>query len=167
MRAQQEAQAAEQRRLAETQRLAALAAQRAAEEQRLADERARKEAPDKLRALLTTRPALDGTYATGFGPTKLTLRVMSFNSGTASVSAEVDFPAAGYSKTHSNRAEGNVSGDTLNLTLFDSQEVTKRWMLMKLQFNGSAPPAHPTSRLVGQWFNPGDDRGSPLSFDLK
>jgi hypothetical protein len=167
IRAQREAQAAEQRRLAESQQLAAIAAQREAEVQRLADERARKEAPDKLRALLTAHPALGGTYATGFGPTKLTLRVISFNSGSASLAAEVDFPAAGYNNAHLNRAEGDVSGATLNLTVFDSQEVTKPWMLMKLQFSGSAPPAHPNPSLVGQWFNVGDDRGFPLLFDLK
>ena len=167
--AQQEAQAAAERQEAERQRLAAIAAQREAEEQRLADERAKNEAPEKFRALLTTRPALDGTYETGFGPTKLTLKVMSFNSGTASVSAEVDFPAAGYDGAHSNHAEGSVSGDTLNLTVFDSQEVTKRWMLMKLQFNGYAPPAHPTARLSGDWRNAShpEEKGGGLLFDLK
>jgi len=161
-RAQQEAQAAEARQRAERERLAAIAAQRQAEEQRLADERARKEAPEKLRALLTTGPALDGTYATGFGPTKLTLRVKSFNPGTASVSAEVDFPAAGYNQAHSNRAEGSVSGDMLNLTVFDSKEVTKTWMTMKLQYNGSA------RRLVGAWGNGNNvSPGNTLLFDLK
>lgn len=158
-RAQEKARAQEQQRRSEEQRLANIAAQRQAEEQRLADDRARKEAPEKLRALLAALPALDGTYATGFGPTKLTLRVKSFDAGTASVVGEVDFPAAGYDSTHSNRAEGNVSEDTLNLTLFDSKKVTKPWMLMKLQFKGS--------ELIGQWFNIGNDRGFPLSFHLK
>jgi hypothetical protein len=167
--AQQEAQAAAERQKAERQRLAALASQREAEEQRLADERARKEAPEKLLAFLTTRPALNGTYETGFGPTKVTLRVMSFDSGRASVSAEADFPAAGYNRASSHRAEGNVSGDTLKLTIFDSEKVTKPWMLMKLQFNGSAPPAHPTARLVGDWVNASqpEQKGGGLLFDLK
>ncbi len=171
MRAKQEAQEAADQQRAESQRLADLATQRKVEEQRLADEASRKDAPEKLRALLTTRPTLDGTYETGFGSTKLTLRVISFNSATASVSAEFDFPAANYHKSHSNHAEGNVSGDLLNLTLFDSEELTKRWMLMKLQFKGSALPAHPTPRLVGNWFLGTDIEqkgpGGGLLFELK
>jgi hypothetical protein len=70
---------------------ATLVARRAAEEQRLADERDRREAPEKLRALLATRPVLDGTYMNGFGSNKLTLKVISFDSGTGFVSGEVKF----------------------------------------------------------------------------
>jgi hypothetical protein len=176
MRAHQEAQAAEERQRVERERLAVIAAQRQAEEQRLADERARKEAPEKLRALLTTRPVLGGIMG-GYGGA--TLRVMSFDSGTGSVSAELDFighgrtgsvydpPLAKSPDGHSSRAVGNVSGDTLNLTATWTEkrflgEVDKGLVRLKLRYDGSA------RKLVGPayWGNQ-ESEWLVMSFDLK
>lgn len=157
MRAQQEAQAAEQGRLAETQRLAALAAQRAAEEQRLADERARKEAPEKLRSLLTTHPKLVGTSSAG----GFKLRVMSFDSGTGYVSADVDFNGL-YQSFSASGAVGNVSGDTLNLTATWTEKRGKGLVRLKLRYDGSA------RKLVGPWYwGKEESEMGVISFDLQ
>jgi hypothetical protein len=146
------------------------------EEMRAAEERVKEEAPEKLRALLTTRPVLAGTLFQG---AKITLRVMSFDSGTGSVSAEVDFtgdvrsgtvydpPLVKTLKGHSSRAVGNVSGDTLNLTATWTEvsflgHKTTEGIHFKLRFNG------PARTLVGPWCNGTKEcTDGTASFDLK
>lgn len=147
------------------------------DEMRLVEERVKEEAPEKLRALLTTSPVLDGTLYAG---ANLTLRVLSFDSATGSVSAQIDFigfgapsgwevtpklsnPAGG----HSSHAVGNVSGDTLDLTATWNLkdyfgQVTTPSMHFKLRFDG---PGH---KLVGPWRNnTTEGNGGTASFDLK
>ncbi len=130
------------------------------EELSAAEERIKEEAPEKLRSLLATHPVLDGTYLTGNGPTKLTLRVLSFDSGTGSVSAEVDFLGrgapqnGGFSLPLANPAGavGDVSGDALNLVATWNVtdffgKVTTPSMHLTLRVDG------PARKLVGQWCN--------------
>lgn len=128
------------------------------------EERARDEASEKLRALLTTLPMLNGSFSVG-GGRKLILRVLSFDSGTGSVSGAVDFikdpadpalppggefdlPLANPPGGNSSRAVGSVSRDTLDLTatftMKTSQVITVRYHFT-LRYNGS------TRKLVGSW----------------
>ena len=148
------------RRRAEAQAVAELRAAargRAADEKRSAEERARREAPDKLRALLTSLPALHGTYRTGYGPTAVTLNILTFNSETGAVTAEAEFaPENGKTK----RANGAVSGDRLELTVLALSD-SKPWILMRLRYDGMA------GALEGQWFNADSDGGSGLLFPLR
>jgi hypothetical protein len=163
-RQEEAARLAAERQRAESERLAALEAQRQADERRVAEEQARKEAPGKLRALLETHPLLHGTYATGFGDTAIEFTVESFNPVTGAVSASLYFPSDHYNGKHTNHADGTVSGDTLNLTVYQDvgrKDADKPWIRMRLQFNGL------TRTLAGAWFDSSDrpsERGSPASF---
>lgn len=171
---QQKAYAVAEQQRVERDRLATIAAQRQAEEQRLADERARREAPENLRALLMTHPELNGSARTG----AFTLRIVSFDSATGSVSGEVDFnhggitgvvydpPLAKSRDGHSSRAVGNVSRDTITLTATWTQkdwqgEVAKGLVRLKLHYDGTA------RRLTGPWYwgDEGRDMGA-ISFKL-
>jgi YD repeat-containing protein len=152
-RAQENARAQEQQRRSEEQRLANIAAQRQAEEQRLADDRARKEAPEKLRALLAPRPTLNGTYQTGYGPKKMWLKVTSFDSGTGSVTADVD--DVDVKQGSPNHAVGNVSGDTLTLT-----SDSKPSMRYRLRYDGLG------RKLTGTWDTGEKTRGGGAEFAL-
>lgn len=174
-------QAERERVMQEQQRAQAEEQRRQAEELRLAEERARKEAPEKLRALLATHPELDGRWGTRPSGTGggFTLRVTSFDPTTGSVSGAMDFFGAfyGYSGTydppigqgkhgHSSRVVGSVSGDTLNLTA--------AWTHEGFVGGASREAAHFTLRydglshsLVGTWGGEGDNQTFEVWFNLK
>jgi hypothetical protein len=122
----------------------------------------RVEAPEKLKTLITTLPGLKGRYNGSDAP--LRLRILSFDSGAGSVTAEMDFldidPATGavfdlplpnHARGHSSHVTGSVSGDTLDLTATWSESVswldrvTNFSIHFKLRYNGV------THTLVGQW----------------
>jgi hypothetical protein len=151
-------------------------AQREAENQRLIEERARKEAPDKLRLLLTELPELNGR---GTNVGAFTLRVKSYDPQTGSVAGEIDFNWGGRSGTtydpplaasrdgHSSRATGQVVGDSLYLkaewtekNFFD--RVTTGLVEFRLKYDGLSPS------LTGRWTwgDNASDMGA-VSFPLK
>lgn len=114
-------------------------------------QQARREAPERLRALLAGLPELHGGY--------FTLRIRSFDSGTGAVAAKIDFNSGGtygavydpplakpndvlpYETGHSSRAVGSVSGDTLELTATWTEtgflgKVEKGLIRVRLQYDG-------------------------------
>jgi len=152
------------------------------EEMRATEERIKEEAPGKLREFLASAPVLEGIYLTGYGSSKATLRVLSFDSNTGAVSAEVDYIGSTapsgweYSPSirnsvpgHSSRAVGQASGDILNLTATWNVknyfgEMSTDSMHFRLRFD------EPTRKLAGPWCNGTAecaDGPSTASFDLR